>query len=121
MNQTFLGSGFGRCILLIGMLLVGTPAMAAHHQFILNDAAVSSDSLSLPQMPALMIAEADQEDVDPGQAEILESINEADKSEDGKKKCMMVCERWGEDCVINPRTGTRKCRRTCKQLTQECF
>ena len=44
----------------------------------------------------------------------------AENSGDGKN-CVMVCERWGKDCVINPRTGTKKCRRTCKEMGQECF
>ncbi|MEX2525437.1 MAG: hypothetical protein WD750_10810 [Gammaproteobacteria bacterium] len=42
----------------------------------------------------------------------------------GKKKCMTVCARWGEECAyINRGAGgmTRKCRRTCKQFTEECF
>ena len=44
-----------------------------------------------------------------------------DSGATGEKKCMTICEKWGEDCVINPRTGTRKCRRTCKQFGEECF
>jgi hypothetical protein len=39
----------------------------------------------------------------------------------GEKKCMNVCKTWGEDCIINPRTGTRDCRRTCKEFGVECF
>ena len=42
------------------------------------------------------------------------------ESEGEDKKCMTVCKRWGEDCVIDPNRG-RKCRRTCKQFGQECF
>lgn len=38
-----------------------------------------------------------------------------------EKKCLTVCERWGEDCIINPRTGSRKCRRVCKSFAEECF
>jgi hypothetical protein len=38
-----------------------------------------------------------------------------------KKKCLNVCKKWGEDCIINPRTGSRDCRRTCKQFGEECF
>ena len=46
----------------------------------------------------------------------------ADKAPDkAEKKCLTVCERWGEDCMINPRTGSRNCRRVCKELGQECF
>lgn len=45
-----------------------------------------------------------------------------EKDEDKKEKqCMTVCERWGKDCVINPRTGASKCRRACKEFGKECF
>ena len=37
------------------------------------------------------------------------------------KKCLTICKRWGEDCIINPRTGSRDCRRTCKEFGEECF
>ena len=40
------------------------------------------------------------------------------------EKCMTVCARWGEDCLlINKGAGgmERKCRRTCKQFAEECF
>lgn len=40
------------------------------------------------------------------------------------EKCMTVCARWGEDCLlINKGAGgmQRKCRRTCKQFAEECF
>lgn len=46
-------------------------------------------------------------------------------SQDAKReKCMTVCARWGEDCLlINRGAGgmERKCRRTCKQFAEECF
>jgi len=38
-----------------------------------------------------------------------------------KKKCLNVCKKWGETCIINPRTGSRDCRRTCKEFGEECF
>jgi hypothetical protein len=38
-----------------------------------------------------------------------------------EKKCLTICKKWGEDCIINPRTGNRDCRRTCKELGEECF
>jgi len=41
------------------------------------------------------------------------------KAED--KKCMTVCDRWGEDCILNPSTGNRKCRRVCKSFAEQCF
>ncbi|MCG8449692.1 MAG: hypothetical protein MI725_08940 [Pirellulales bacterium] len=69
----------------------------------------------------LFISDAGDNTRTTGQGDILDSLDESSAEPDAKKKCMMVCERWGEDCVINPRTGVRKCRRVCKKLTQECF
>ncbi len=38
-----------------------------------------------------------------------------------EKKCLTVCDKWGEDCILNPRTGSRNCRRVCKSFAEECF
>jgi hypothetical protein len=38
-----------------------------------------------------------------------------------EKKCVTVCDKWGEDCILNPRTGSRNCRRVCKSFAEECF
>lgn len=109
---------------LLSILLVSANAGAAVDTDYLQARSTVAEPAGVTgnQAPVLLAeAEADTGKVDPGQAGILESIKEADQKENPKKKCMMVCEQWGEDCVINPSTGTRKCRRTCKQLTQECF
>ena len=37
-----------------------------------------------------------------------------------EKNCVTVCDKWGRDCIINPKTGQRKCRRMCKSFGQEC-
>ncbi len=40
------------------------------------------------------------------------------------EKCMTVCARWGEDCLLISKGAggmQRKCRRTCKQFAEECF
>ena len=50
-----------------------------------------------------------------------EDNTDADADADAEKKCLTVCKEWGESCVINPRTGNRKCRRTCTQLVEECI
>jgi hypothetical protein len=44
-----------------------------------------------------------------------------DAEEKADKQCLTICKKWGEDCIINPRTGDRNCRRTCKDFGQECF
>lgn len=38
-----------------------------------------------------------------------------------EKKCVTVCKEWGENCIINPATGSRKCRRVCQSFTEECY
>jgi len=37
-----------------------------------------------------------------------------------EKKCVTVCDKWGEECIYNPRSG-RKCRRVCKSFGKECI
>ena len=37
------------------------------------------------------------------------------------KKCMTVCDQWGKNCIVNPKTGSRKCRRVCKSYARGCF
>lgn len=48
---------------------------------------------------------------------VIPANAEKDKSE---KKCMTVCQRWGQECMYDNNRG-RKCRRTCKEFGQECF
>lgn len=51
-------------------------------------------------------------------------LPEAPGQDSKREKCMTVCARWGEDCMlINKGVGgmERKCRRTCKQFAEECF
>ncbi len=51
-------------------------------------------------------------------------LPEAPGQDNKREKCMTVCARWGEDCLlINKGVGgmERKCRRTCKQFAEECF
>ena len=44
-----------------------------------------------------------------------------------EKKCITVCDQWGEDCILNinpSATGAgtnRKCRRVCKSFAEACF
>ncbi len=74
-------------------------------------------SLSL-SVPVYSEEENENRSVKPLDGELVlpDDYNEAED-----KKCMTVCERWGEDCILNPRTGSRKCRRVCKSFAEECF
>ena len=42
------------------------------------------------------------------------------KEHANEKRCMTVCNRWGEDCIYDPQRG-RQCRRTCKDFEEQCF
>lgn len=72
----------------------------------------------------LFLAGADNGDTDdkgkdtPAPGTLVIPGEENDKSE---KKCLNICRKWGEECIINPRTGARNCRRTCKDFGMECF
>lgn len=36
------------------------------------------------------------------------------------QRCMKVCIRWGEDCIIDNR-GVRRCQRSCQEFGEQCF
>ena len=78
---------------------------------------------SAAQRPDLIIlaeAENDKSDDETPRSGslVLPLTADDDKSE---KKCMTICQRWGQDCMIDSTRGVRKCRRTCKEFGQECF
>ena len=83
-----------------------------------DDAAIFNDYIA----PAnLYLAEntetASSEKVNAGKLVIPGS----DKEQSKEKQCVTVCDEWGKDCIINPRTGARKCRRMCKAFAKECM
>ena len=47
--------------------------------------------------------------------------------EEEKKECITICEKWGEECIVNinpSATGAganRKCRRVCQSLAEVCY
>ena len=49
---------------------------------------------------------------------VIPGEGQAVKSE---KKCVRVCDKWGERCNINPRTGQKKCMRMCETFGEDCF
>lgn len=67
----------------------------------------------------LLLAEASPDEA-PEPGSLVIPGESGDKSED-KKQCLTVCKQWGENCIINPRTGARNCRRICKEFGEECF
>lgn len=66
-------------------------------------------------------AESDARNTKPLDGDLLLPEDQNKKAED--KKCITVCEQWGEDCIINPsrNSGARKCRRVCKSFAETCF
>ncbi len=74
------------------------------------------------RLDLMKLAEVDNNDADDEKPRsgslILPATAVDDKSE---KKCMTICQRWGQECIIDNTRGVRKCRRTCKEFGQECF
>ncbi len=81
------------------------------------------------QAPVLMLVEVDcindvtGEPCDgalniPSGTLVVPGEEQAMKSE---KKCVRVCDKWGERCNINPRTGQKKCMRMCETFGEDCF
>ena len=108
---------FFKIITILLLFIPSTPLLASTNDM-LND--TWSSSVNSPANDLLFVAEAgDENQPKPeGSGPLVLPENESDTSE---KKCMKVCEKWGEDCVINPKTGSRKCRRICKYFGEECF
>ena len=77
--------------------------------------------------PLLLVenGKGDRESSSPTSGTLVLPENQlAPEDKPGDKKCMTVCARWGKDCqYIDRGSGglTEKCRRTCKQFTEECF
>ncbi|MBF8269538.1 MAG: hypothetical protein HW386_1247 [Gammaproteobacteria bacterium] len=71
----------------------------------------------------LYMAQADeppQQDPQPKSGTLV-LPSDYEKQKDAKEQtCVRVCSDWGETCVYDVRKG-RKCRRTCKETTMECF
>jgi hypothetical protein len=107
--------------LLLLLSLITSLNAASHRDF--AQAGVEFSLISTIVDNNLFVAEVDvnaQGDADQssGPLGIPEDDNNIEKSE---RKCMKVCDKWGEDCIINPRTGSRKCRKICKNFGEECF
>ena len=99
---------YGLCALLLNISPVAVSA-----------ALISSEADSSAY---LMLADAELLDLDKEKPRsgslVLPATADEEKSE---KKCMTVCQRWGQECMIDATRGIRKCRRTCKEFGQECF
>ena len=80
---------------------------------------VNSDN-NFPWSEQLMLVAENTEgtNTEPEPGSLVIPGEDQDKAD---KKCLTVCKKWGEDCIINPRTGARNCRRTCKDFGKECF
>lgn len=55
-----------------------------------------------------------------GELVMPSNYDENGKGDKKEKTCIRVCSNWGETCVYDINKG-RKCRRTCKETSMECF
>lgn len=110
----------GKILLIATFLLLGFTAAA------MDDDPATGATLEIesPESTQILLLGEDKpletKDALPGTFILPEAPGQDTKGE----KCMTVCARWGEDCLlINKGVGgmERKCRRTCKQFAEECF
>ena len=92
----------------------------------INHLPLSLNSQKQEQIPDRVqrLAEATKETPSQSPAPQPESgslVIPGEEQDQKEKKCLTICKKWGEDCIINPRTGNRDCRRTCKEFGEECF
>jgi hypothetical protein len=101
-------------LLLSGMSAVSSAAEESQEWFL--------GTVPVQRLDILLLAETENNGVN---SERLRSgtllLPAAADEEKKEKKCMTVCQRWGEDCMMDSKRGVRKCRRTCKEFGQECF
>ena len=114
-----------RNIIVISILFLVCPyALAANfipgHIHQPGDIFVNMDSI-VPLSGSLLLLAEDTQDTKPEQPEPGSLVIPGEDTEKADKKCLTICKKWGEDCIINPRTGARNCRRTCKDFGKECF
>ena len=70
----------------------------------------------------LFLVESSEESISDSEPQSGDLVIPGAKENEGKEKqCVTVCYKWGKDCIINPRTGARKCRRMCKSFGKECI
>lgn len=102
-------------------LLLTLPVLAATATIRESSGVGIDKSTDVPEYHLFLLADAKNDakaDPEPG---ALVIPGESDTQGEDKKQCLNVCKKWGEDCIINPRTGARNCRRTCKEFGVECF
>ena len=102
------------------IFLFSVPVMAATSTFSAHTDTMAN--LSRIESGTLLLAEAEQQqDETPEPGSLVIPGESGSKDGEGSKQCLNVCKKWGENCVINPRTGARSCRRACKEFGEECF
>lgn len=116
-----------RYLLISGLLLIWLtqPGMAATVPAgWQSDATFTASTVAWQAQPLRLVQgqkdENQQKEPRPGSL-VLPAAAETEKTE---KQCMTVCSRWGEECTfINRGSGglSKKCRRACKQFSEECF
>ena len=71
-----------------------------------------------------IVLDIESTDVQPERETATLRIQTANPEYREDRRCMTVCSRWGEDCVMlnsGSNLVTKKCVRTCKSFAEECL
>ena len=85
-----------------------------------------SESFETPTAPASLVLALEYENSEPQSGPEPASLQLPAANEENRndRRCMTVCSRWGEDCVmLSPAADVlaKKCVRTCKTFAEECL
>jgi hypothetical protein len=119
----FPGASFRQLItsLFLSLFLLSSATAHAINHAEFTQAATRHNHDVVAWLPLVVAAAGTTEEImnEPESGTLVIPGEQGDQEE--KKKCLKVCKKWGEDCMINPRTGARDCRKRCKEFGEECF
>jgi len=105
--------------LLVG-LLPYTWAGTVQHDFSRLAFQTSSHPVSRLTIYMAQAGGNSERDQEPKSGTLLMPENYNKEQTKKQQTCIRACSDWGETCVYDINKG-RKCRRTCKETTMECF
>ena len=85
---------------------------------------VASLELQTTPAPLILALEYENSDIQSGAEPASLQLPAAVEENRESSRCMTVCSRWGEECVmVSPAAGvvSQKCVRTCKSFAEECL
>ena len=111
---------FWHLVILAGLFPCTLSAAVQSDLSAITAAHFSSPTAFVSRLDIAQVDEESQQDTRPKSGTLVLPSDYENQENTKEKNCVRVCSDWGETCVYDVRKG-RKCRRTCKETTMECF